>query len=243
MSNKIDPRILSQIAHLDGQVHQHRSAIAAGRKREADLEQLRTEYAAEAKMKQKKVDELETANKALEKEIEDLQGQAKKHSGRLSEIQDTREYRALNDEVRYLRRQAENKEEVVLANMDLIEKAKTEYDSAHGDFESKAKEIVDEIEAIQKERGERETAMGDAAKALDQFLDQAGDMVARWWRRRADRMPLPVVWAAKDACGFCHHKLTPQKALEVAQGKNQVVCDTCGRIVVAALHEGTTVNQ
>lgn len=242
MSQKIDPRILSQIAHLDGQVHRHRSALAAGRKRETDLEQLRTEYAAEAKMKQKKVDELELANKGLESEIEELNRQAKKHGGRLSEIQDTREYRALNDEVRYLKRQAENKEESVLANMEMIEKAKSEYDEAHGDFESKAAEVVKEIESIQKERSEREAAMADAAKSLDQFLDQGDVTVARWWRRRADRMPLPVVWSEKDACGFCQHKLTPQKALEVKQSRNQVTCDTCGRIVVAAL-EDTTVQQ
>jgi len=242
LSTKIDPRILSQVAHLDGQVHHHRSALAAGRKREADLEQLRKEYAAEATVKKNKVEELDAANKSLEAEIEDLQTQAKKHSGRLSEIQDTREYRALNEEVRYLRRQAENKEETVLANMELIEKAKVEFDSAHGDFENKAKEVTDEIEAIRKERVERETAMEEAAKHLDAYLEQIGEAVSRWWRRRAARMQLPVVWSEKGACGFCHHKLTPQKNLEVVQGRNQVVCDTCGRIVVAAL-EDTTVNH
>ena len=243
MSTKIDPRILSQVAHLDGQVHRHRSALAAGRKREADLEQLRNEYAAEAKTKQKRLDELETANKALEAEIEEINRQAKKHNGRLSEIQDSREYRALNEEVRYLRRQVENKEETMLANMELIEKAKAEYGSAHEDFEAKSKAVADEIEQIRTERGERETAMADAAKALDHYLDQTGDPLARWWRRRAARMPLPVVWATKDACGFCHHKLTPQKALEVKQGRNQVTCDTCARIVVAAVDENTTVSQ
>ena len=243
MSHTIDPRILSQIAHLDGQVHRHRSALAAGKKREADLEQLRTEYAAEAQTKKKLMEDLESTNRALEAEIEELNRQAKKHNGRLSEIQDTREYRALNDEVRYLRRQAENKEETVLANMELIEKAKAEFESAHADFEAKAKEISEEIEQIRTERGDRETAMADASKSLDQYLEQAGQQVARWWRRRADRMPLPVVWSSKDACGFCHHKLTPQKALEVSQGKNQVTCDTCGRIVVAAVDENTTVSH
>ena len=242
MSPSIDPRTLSQIAHLDGQVHRHRSAIAAGRKREADLEQLRTEYAAEAMAKKNRVEELEQANKTLEKEIEEIQRQAKLHNGRLSEIQDTREYRALNEEVRYLRRQVETKEETVLANMELLEKARAEFEEANADFEAKAKEVTSEVESIRQERSRRETAMADASKALDQFLDQAGEATARWWRRRAERMPLPVVWATKDACGYCHTKLTPQKALEVSQGRTRVVCDTCGRIVVEALHEDSTVS-
>lgn len=242
MSPTVDPRTLSHIAHLDGQVHRHRSAIAAGRRREADLEQLRTEYAAEAMGKKSRLAELEEANKVLEKEIEEVNRQAKMHNNRLNEIQDTREWRALNDEVRYLRRQVENKEETVLANMELIEKAKAEFGEANSDFEAKTKEVAAEIAAIRSERAERETAMADAAKNLQQFLTQSGDAVARWYTRRAERMPLPVVWASKDACGFCQHKLTPQKALEVAQGKAQVTCDTCGRIVVAALHEDSTVS-
>lgn len=240
--SQIDPRILSQLAAFDGQVHQHRAAIASGRAREAHLEQLRLEYAGEAKEKKTRLEELEAANAALQKEIEEFQRQIKQHSGRLDQIQDTREYNALNDEIRYLRRQIENKEESILANMELIEKSQAEWESASKELDDKATEIKQEIEKIRSERAQHEQAMVDAKKALAQYLEQVDKRTVGWYQRRAQRQDRPVVWMEKDACTACHARLTPQEQLEVKNGNTLVQCQNCGRVVVASLTQDSTVS-
>lgn len=230
--SQIDPRILSQLAHFDGQVHQHRSAIASGKARELHLDQLRREYAGEAQEKKNRLGELEAVNAGLQKEIEELYRQIKQHSQRLDQIQDNREYAALNDEVRYLRRQIENKEETILANMELVEKQQTQWQSASTELDDKAAEIKREIEKIRAERQASLQAMQDAQKALTLYLDKLDVRTVTWYQRRAARQEQPVVWMNKDACGSCHVRLTPQAQLEVKAGKVLVTCQNCGRIIV-----------
>lgn len=235
--SQIDPRILSQLAHFDGQVHQHRSAIASGKTREAMLEQQRREYAGEAQEKKTRLSELEETNKVLQKEIEELQRQIKQHSGRLHDVQDNREYTALNDEVRYLRRQIENKEETILTNMELVEKSQAQWDSASSELEAKAAEIKAELERIRAERLQSAQAMEQAKKDLELYLDKLDVRTVTWYQRRAQRQDQPVVWMNKDACGACHARLTPQMQLEVKNGTSLVTCQSCGRIVVASLEQ------
>lgn len=230
--SQIDPRILSQLAHFDGQVHQHRSAIASGKARQVHLDQLRREYAGEAQEKKNRLGELEAVNAGLQKEIEELYRQIKQHSQRLDQIQDNREYAALNDEVRYLRRQIENREETILANMELVEKQQAQWQSASTELDEKATDIKREIEKIRAERQASLQAMQDAQKALTLYLDKLDVRTVTWYQRRAARQEQPVVWMNKDSCGSCHVRLTPQAQLEVKAGKVLVTCQNCGRIIV-----------
>ena len=242
MSVSIDPRILSQLAHYDGEVHRHRAAIASGRQREVDLKQLRVEVAAEAQEAKGRVDALKEQNRALEAEIEDFNQRAKKYSGRLNEIQDQREWRALNDEVRYLRRQVENREEQVLANMEIIEKAEAEWKTAHQEFEQRSEQISNERNKILAEREMHQKHMAAAAKALEEYLAKTDDTTVGYYRRRAKRQDLPVVWMEKGACSSCHALLTEQMQLEISQGRNLVTCQSCGRIIVAPVPENHSVS-
>lgn len=236
MTVSIDPRILSQLAHFDGEVHRHRAAIASGRRREADLQQLRVEVAAEAQEAKGRVDALKEQNRALEAEIDDFNQRAKKYSGRLNEIQDQREWRALNDEVRYLRRQVEGREEQMLANLELIEKAEEEWKKAHEEFEKRSGEINNERNKILAEREMHQKQMATAAKALEEYLEQTDDRTVGYYRRRARRQDLPVVWMEKGACSSCHALLTEQMQMEISQGRSLVTCQSCGRVIVAPVN-------
>lgn len=237
MNNGIDPRVLSNLATFDGEVHQHRMMIGDGRRRERQLKALEVELAADSQGKKVSAEELKKENRRLEGEIEDLKTQAHRHGARLNEIQDTREYHALNGEIKYLLRQAEEKEEVVLANLEKIEQAENEWKEAHDAFEEKLSETRAEAQRIASQRKEHEQALHQAEKALEQYLSQVDDAVVRFYRRRAKRQEQPVVWMDKGACGYCHTRLTPQGRLEVLNGEKLVTCGTCGRVIVASNSE------
>lgn len=242
MTPSIDPRILSQLAHYDGEVHRHRASIESGKKREIELRQLRVEYAAEAQEAKGRVEDLKEKNKALQAEVDEFHTRVKKYSGRLNEIQDQREWRALNDEVRYLLRQVENREETMLANMELIEKAEAEWKASHEVFETKEESITNERNKILAERDMHHKQMAGAAGALEDYLKDTDDKTVAYYRRRAARQDLPVVWMDKGACSSCHAGLPAQMQIEIAEAKSLVVCQTCGRVIVAATPDPHSVS-
>ena len=42
----------------------------------------------------------------------------------------------------------------------------------------------------------------------------------------------------RDACGGCFNRIPPQRQVEIRQGKKLIVCEYCGRILVADPEEG-----
>ena len=51
--------------------------------------------------------------------------------------------------------------------------------------------------------------------------------------RRSVRNGLAVVSVKRDACGGCFNRIPPQRQADVRQGKKLIVCEYCGRILVA----------
>lgn len=239
MSPNIDPRVLSQLAAHDQKIHECRMALAAGRRKVAALDELEAEYAADRDDAKRKRTEQVLQIRKLEGEVEDLKRQVKIHNHRLNEISDTREYRALGDEVRYLQRQIQGKEEETLALMEEAEKLETQAKDSNEQLESKKSEGDDQRAKIDEERNRLEAELQAATQKLDAFLATIPESVVRFYQRKAARQDMPVVWSHEDACGYCHHKLTPQARLEVRQAKSIVVCESCGRIVVAPVESAT----
>ena len=52
------------------------------------------------------------------------------------------------------------------------------------------------------------------------------------------RNGLAVVTVKRDACGGCFNRIPPQRQVEIRQGKKLIVCEYCGRILVADPEEG-----
>jgi predicted nucleic acid-binding Zn-ribbon protein len=228
----VDPRTFVDLVLHDRQIHELTQNISAGQRRRKDLELLLQEHATTRNETKAKVDEVQSEIRRLEREIEEHKRQAKTHSSRLNEISDTREYRALNDEVRYLTRKVGDNEEAILEHMETAEKFGAEYETAQGELDVKTTEINDEIRQIEADGAERKTRLGDAEKTRDQLLAQLPPAAQTLYARRSKRIQMPIVWIRDGACGYCHHKLTPQNAIEVLNRKILVECESCGRHIV-----------
>ena len=96
--------------------------------------------------------------------------------------------------------------------------------------ETKKKEASAEKEA-QKTAAKEKTAEAKAEKAkvkIDERLLTAYNRI-----RRSVRNGLAVVTVKRDACGGCYNRIPPQRQVDVRQGKKLIVCEYCGRILVA----------
>jgi len=236
----VDPKDLTRLVSFDRRIHGIQDAMAASSRRLKSLQELEAEYAADLAEARKKQTDAKLQQRMLEAEVEDLKRQVKTHNHRLNEIQDTREYRALNEEIRYLQRQIGDKEEAQLAIMESLEGIQAQVDERTEALKAKQAEIGEERARIDGDRGSQEGELGEIRKAREAFMETLPAGLIRFYERRANRLDLPVVWLDDDACGYCHHKLTPQGSLEVRYAKSLVECESCGRVVVAALDpEGT----
>ena len=42
-----------------------------------------------------------------------------------------------------------------------------------------------------------------------------------------------MVTVKRDACGGCFNRIPPQRQVDIRQGKKIIICEYCGRILVA----------
>ena len=228
----LDPRNLVELVKSDRQIHQLQLALRGGRRREAELEKALTEARSQAGEAQRRLEEMAAEVRKYEREIEDYRRQTKTHSSRLNEISDTREYRALNDEIRYLLRQVQEREETILALMETQEKSSHEFETLKAALSIKQAEITAEKARIEQERAQQSAQLATAQSERDRLLTTLPDTATRYYKRRSQRIEMPLVWLREGACGFCQHKLTPQNAIEVRDGRTLVECESCGRVIV-----------
>ena len=67
-----------------------------------------------------------------------------------------------------------------------------------------------------------------AKERIDERLLAAYDRI-----RRNVRNGLAVVTVKRDACGGCFNRIPPQRQADIRQGKKIIICEYCGRILVA----------
>jgi predicted nucleic acid-binding Zn-ribbon protein len=100
------------------------------------------------------------------------------------------------------------------------------------DLEAKRKEL-DGIEAETAKEVEALNAQQAKAQAvIDDRLLTAYNRI-----RSNVHNGLAVVTIKRDACGGCYNRIPPQRQVEVRQGKKIIVCEYCGRILVAEPEE------
>ena len=72
---------------------------------------------------------------------------------------------------------------------------------------------------------------------IDSKIDER--LLSAYGRIRSNvRNGLAVVTVKRDACGGCFNRIPPQRQVEIRQGKKLIVCEYCGRILVADPEEG-----
>ncbi len=181
------------------------------------------------------IDELGALTKQRKAEIEQNKAMIAKYEEQQKNVRNNREFDAISKEIEYQDLQNQ-----------LCEKHLKEYAS-----ETKAKKLlVEEAQAAlderkidyQNKKNELDTIDQETAKEIEAL--KAQDAVARekiderllaaYTRIRSNvHNGLAVVTVKRDACGGCYNRIPPQRQVEIRQGKKIIICEYCGRILVA----------
>ena len=181
------------------------------------------------------IEELNTLTKQRKREVDQAKIMIGNYKEQQNNVRNNREFDAITKEIEYQELEIE-----------LAEKRLKEYSAG-----VKAKKLqLEEVENLSVERAadlaakkaelegiEAETAplvaeyaaQGERVKEkIDERLLAAYDRI-----RRNVRNGLAVVTVKRDACGGCFNRIPPQRQVDIRQGKKIIICEYCGRILVA----------
>ena len=181
------------------------------------------------------IEELNTLSKQRKREVDQAKIMIGNYKEQQNNVRNNREFDAITKEIEYLELEIE-----------LAEKRLKEY--AAGVKVKKAQ--LEEAEALSKERtadlgakkAELEGIEAETAPLVAEYSVQADGvkekiderLLAAYERiRRNVRNGLAVVTVKRDACGGCFNRIPPQRQVDIRQGKKIIICEYCGRILVA----------
>ena len=173
---------------------------------------------------------------AMNDDIVSLDGEIERYRSQLEKISNSREFDSINKELEnlgILRKIDEKKigesRDAIAENKAAIENVKTKLDVLAIDLEAKNEELARIVESTAKE----EKVLTENRDALAAKLDER--TLSAYNRIRAsvhNHLAVVTVYNG-DSCGGCFNTVTPQRLIEVASGKKLVICEHCGRIIVA----------
>ena len=181
------------------------------------------------------IEELNTLSKQRKREVDQAKIMIGNYKEQQNNVRNNREFDAITKEIEYQELEIE-----------LAEKRLKEY--AAGVKVKKAQ--LEETEALSKERtadlgakkAELEGIEAETAPLVAEYSVQADGvkekiderLLAAYERiRRNVRNGLAVVTVKRDACGGCFNRIPPQRQVDIRQGKKIIICEYCGRILVA----------
>ena len=182
------------------------------------------------------IDELNSLTNQRNREIDEAKILIARYQEQQMNIRNNREFQALEKEIEYQELEitfAEKKlKECAVAMKSkkaLLEMTKEELVEREADLAAKRAEL----DGIESETHEQVKELDAQAKVAKEKIDER--LLSAYTRIRSKmRNGLAVVTIKRDACSGCFNRIPPQRQADVRLGKKLIVCEYCGRILVAS---------
>ena len=181
------------------------------------------------------IEELNTLTRQRKREVDQARIQIGNYKEQQNNVRNNREYDAITKEIEYQELEIELAEKRLREYAGAMKTKKALLETAEAAAAERAADLKlkkDELEGIETEMAPQIAeyeAQAEAAKAkIDERLIVAYNRI-----RRNVRNGLAVVTVQRDSCGGCFNHIPPQRQADIRQGKKLIVCEYCGRILVA----------
>jgi predicted nucleic acid-binding Zn-ribbon protein len=182
----------------------------------------------------RKLNDLRLDRRAAEKEIESARTKRRDFEASQYKIRNNTEYQANMREIENMKvRIAEYEEKVlqvlmqeeeILKEIDrlqkLVDEERRKHDLAAGSLKTEQAQVDGELAGLDASRN-----------ALVERL--SGPLRSRYERIRRSKGDLAIVGVEAGACGGCGYQMPPQRVQEVRRNRDLILCEGCGRILVA----------
>ena len=181
------------------------------------------------------IEELNTLTKQRKREVDQAKIMIGNYKEQQNNVRNNREFDAISKEIEYQELEIELAEKRLKEYAAGIKGKKLQLEEAENLSKERAADLAAkkaELDGIEAETApqvaEYEAQRERVLAKIDERLLSAYDRI-----RRNVRNGLAVVTVKRDACGGCFNRIPPQRQVEIRQGKKIIICEYCGRILVA----------
>ena len=181
------------------------------------------------------IEELNTLTKQRKREVDQAKIMIGNYKEQQNNVRNNREFDAISKEIEYQELEIELAEKRLKEYAAGIKGKKLQLEEAENLSKERAADLAAkkaELESIEVETApqvaEYEAQRERVLAKIDERLLAAYERI-----RRNVRNGLAVVTVKRDACGGCFNRIPPQRQVDIRQGKKIIVCEYCGRILVA----------
>ena len=177
-----------------------------------------------------------TKSVAAEKEkIINCQNLVERYDEQMKNVRNNREYDLLQKEVEFQSLEIELAQKHINDHTRAIENRRSDIQATRdrlADMEHILAEKRGELDEIVSETRQEEENLRMKAKDLEPKIDERTLTAFKRIRKNA-RNGLGIVYVQRNACGGCFNRIPPQRQADIRQGKKIIICEYCGRILVA----------
>ena len=181
------------------------------------------------------IEEFNALTKQRKREIDQAKIMIGNYKEQQNNVRNNREFDAISKEIEYQELEIELAEKRLKEYAAGIKSKKLQLEEAANLSKDRAADLAakkSELEGIEAETApqvaEFQAQREQVQAKIDERLLAAYDRI-----RRNVRNGLAVVTVKRDACGGCFNRIPPQRQVDIRQGKKIIVCEYCGRILVA----------
>lgn len=186
------------------------------------------------------IEELNTLTKQRKREVDQAKILIGNYKERQNNVRNNREFDAITKEIEYQELEIELAEKRLKEYAAGVKAKKLQLEEAEAVAEGRAADLAakkNELEGIEAETAPQVAEYEVQADRVKAKIDER--LLSAYGRIRSNvRNGLAVVTVKRDACGGCFNRIPPQRQVEIRQGKKLIVCEYCGRILVADPEEG-----
>ncbi|MDO4759107.1 MAG: C4-type zinc ribbon domain-containing protein [Rikenellaceae bacterium] len=181
------------------------------------------------------IEELNALTKQRKREVDTAKIQIGNYKEQQNNVRNNREYDAITKEIEYQELEIELAEKRLREYAAAMKGKKLQLEEAEAAAEERGADLKlkrDELEGIEAETAPQVAAYEVAAEEAKAKIDERL-LVAYNRIRKNVRNGMAVVTVKRDACGGCFNHIPPQRQSDIRQGKKIIICEYCGRILVA----------
>jgi len=181
------------------------------------------------------IEELNSLTKQRKREVDQAKVMIGNYKEQQNNVRNNREYDAISKEIEYQELEIELAEKRLKEYAGGIKAKKLQLEEAENQMKEREADLAAkkaELEGIEAETAPLVEEYGVQEAQAKEKIDER--LLAAYERiRRNVRNGLAVVTVKRDACGGCFNRIPPQRQADIRQGKKIIVCEYCGRILVA----------
>jgi len=228
-------KVLYELQVIDSQIDKIRTVRGELPLEIKDLEDSVEGMATRLEKMQEEMRQSETIIADKKNLMKDAESAIKKYKSQQSKVRNNREYESLTKEIEYQTLEialAEKKIKEYKATLSSKKELIDVQESDLKDRKDRLKEKQGELDEIIAETEKEETALLKKSKTSEALIEER--LLGAYKRIRSNtRNGLAVVPVERDACGGCFSKIPPQRQIDIKTHKKLLVCEHCGRVLVA----------